>query len=246
MDSVARFVVTLQSKNDLYTMTRPNETETPELVVMLTCNDFTIENAGEVFEQCKDSLARFWGMKELPLPLETMKSLYARMRDHGITTVLETVTYDEAGGLRGAHIAAECGCDILMGTKFHESIAAFCRSHDIRYMPFVGTIHGRPSVLSGTPEQIVAEAREAVAHGAYGVDLLGYRYVGDPVALNTTLTESLAAPVCIAGSVDSYARLDEIKRAAPRLFTIGSAFFHHRFGDTLREQIDNVCRYMSS
>ena len=124
--------------------------------------------------------------------------------------MLETVAYDEAGGLRGAHIAAECGCDILMGTKFHESIAAFCKSHNIRYMPFVGTIHGRPSVLSGTPEEIVA------------------------------------APVCIAGSVDSYARLDEIKRAAPRLFTIGSAFFHHRFGDTLREQIDNVCRYMSS
>ena len=57
MDSVARFVVTLQSKNDLYTMTRPNETETPELVVMLTCNDFTVENAGEVFEQCKDHRA---------------------------------------------------------------------------------------------------------------------------------------------------------------------------------------------
>ena len=36
----------------------------PVLIVMLTHNDRTVENAGEIFEQCGDSAARYWGMKE--------------------------------------------------------------------------------------------------------------------------------------------------------------------------------------
>ena len=32
----------------------------PVLIVMLTHNDRTVENAGEIFEQCGDSAARYW------------------------------------------------------------------------------------------------------------------------------------------------------------------------------------------
>ena len=52
----------------------------PELIVMLTHNDFTVSNAEEIFEQCKDSKARYWGFKDHPLPLEKMKRLFARMK----------------------------------------------------------------------------------------------------------------------------------------------------------------------
>lgn len=52
----------------------------PELIVMLTYNDCTVENAYETFEQCKNSKARFWGFKEKNLPLEQMKNLYAYMK----------------------------------------------------------------------------------------------------------------------------------------------------------------------
>ena len=220
--------------------------EHPQLIVMLTYNDFTVADAEEVFERCKDSKALFWGMKEQPLPLDRMKKLYARMKEHGKTTALEVVAYDEAEGLRGAEIAAECGCDMLMGTKFHDSIADFCRSHGIKYLPFVGTIEGRPSVLTGTVEEIVAEARDVVARGAYGVDLLGYRYVGDAVALNKALVEAVDAPVCIAGSIDSYDRLDEIDAANPAMFTIGSAFFNNKFEGSFPGQIDKVCGYLEA
>lgn len=216
----------------------------PLLVVMLTHHDYTVQNAEEIFEQCKDTKALCWGMKELPLPPERMKALFARMKECGKTTALEVVGYSEEEGMRGAALAADCGCDILMGTKYFPSIAKFCANNGLRYMPFVGTIEGRPSVLTGSPEEIIAEAREAITGGAHGVDLLGYRYQGDAQALNKSLVESLEAPVCIAGSIDSFDRLDEVIEAAPYSFTIGSAFFENCFGGSFAEQIDKVCTYL--
>ena len=53
-------------------------------------------------------------------------------------------------------------------------------------------------------------------------------------------------PVCIAGSVNSYARLAEIRAAGAAYFTIGSAFFDHVFGDDFAAQIDAVCAYMEA
>ena len=54
----------------------------------------------------------------------------------------------------------------------------------------------------------------------------------------------MKAPVCIAGSINSYQRLDEIKVAAPWAFTIGGAFFENKFGGTFEEKINRVCEYM--
>lgn len=42
---------------------------------MLTHNDLTVLNAAEIFDQCKNSKAQYWGFKEESLPLEEMKSL---------------------------------------------------------------------------------------------------------------------------------------------------------------------------
>jgi hypothetical protein len=53
-----------------------------------------------------------------------------------------------------------------------------------------------------------------------------------------------AAWLCIAGSVNSYARLEELRQTAPAYFTIGSAFFDHAFGQDIPAQIDAVCRFM--
>ena len=156
-----------------------------------------------------------------------MKQLYAHMKACGKTTFLEVVAYSEAEGLAGARIAAECGCDILMGTTFATSILHVCQQHGIKYMPFVGRVSGRPSV------------------GAYGIDLLGYRYTGDAVALNWAIMQGVPAPVCLAGSIDSYQRLDEVCQAAPWAFTIGSAFFENKFDGTFAEQIDKVCDYVA-
>ena len=218
----------------------------PTLVVMLTNNDYTVDNAREIFEQCRDSLATHWGMKEKPLPPAEMRSLYALMKECGKTTALEVVGYDEQAAMEGARLAGYCDCDILMGTKFFPAVADYCRSRGLLYFPFAGKIEGRPSVLGGEIEDIVAECRECLRGGADGIDLLGYRYRGDAERLNATVVESLAAPVCIAGSIDSYERLQHIATIRPAYFTIGSAFFQHRFGDTITRQIDKVVTTISS
>ncbi len=217
---------------------------TPELIVMLTYNDLTVQNAFDIFEQCKDSKAKYWGFKEEGLPLEQMKKLYAYMKECGKITGLEVVAYTEEECLAGAKMAIACGCDMLMGTIFSDSVNELCRKHDLKYLPFVGKVTERPSVLEGTAEEMIEEANRYLAKGVYGIDLLGYRYTGDATALNKQFVAGVNAPVCLAGSVNSFQRLDEIKDASPWSFTIGSAFFDNKFNGTFCEQINKVCDYM--
>lgn len=158
--------------------------ENMNLIVMLTHNDKTVENAYDIFDKYCDTQVEFWGFKEEPLPLEDMKNLYAYMKSKGKKTFLEVVAYSEEEGLHGAEIALECGCDILMGTIFHDSINDFCRENNLKYMPFVGKIKERPSILEGKIEDIVSEAKNYISKGVYGIDLLGYRYTGDAMKLN--------------------------------------------------------------
>lgn len=217
---------------------------TPELIVMLTHNDCTVENAYEVFDSCKNSKAQFWGFKEKPLPLDQMKKLYTYMKECGKTTFLEVVEYTEKECMEGAKMAVECGCDILMGTMFFDSVNEFCKAHKIKYMPFVGKVIDRPSILEGSIEDMIKEANEYLKKGVYGFDLLGYRFTGDAIALNKAFVSAVDAPVCLAGSIDSFQRLDEVKDASPWTFTIGSAFFENKFDGTFNEQINKVCDYM--
>ena len=111
-------------------------------------------------------------------------------------------------------------------------------------MPFVGELAERPTILSGNIADIIAEAQSYAAKGVHGIDLLGYRYTGNAAKLNAELVKSVSVPVCIAGSVNSYQRLDELKAAQPWAFTIGSAFFENQFSGSIAEQIDKVCDYM--
>lgn len=218
----------------------------PELIVMLTHNDLTVENAYQVFEECQHTQALYWGFKEQPLPLEEMKRIYAKMKSCGKRTVLEVVAYTEEEGLEGAQMAAACGCDILMGTCYSESILQFCQQHDMAYMPFVGQIIGRPSILQGSTESMVNEAEMLKEKGVYGIDLLGYRYEADAPQLIQDMVQKTSMPVCVAGSIDSYERLKFIKETKPWAFTIGSAFFEHKFGQSFAEQIDKVCNFILS
>lgn len=213
---------------------------------MLTHDDLTVEHAYQVFEECRNTKSLYWGFKEQPLPIEEMQRIYARMKECGKRTVLEVVAYTEKEGLEGAQMAATCGCDILMGTCYSESIQRFCQEHDIAYMPFVGEIVGRPSVLKGSIESMVAEAEKLKAKGACGIDLLGYRYDADAEQLIAEIVEKTGIPVCVAGSIDSMKRLQFIKDTKPWAFTIGSAFFEQKFGTTIAEQIDKVCEFIRS
>ena len=216
----------------------------PELVVMLTYDDFTVKNAYDVFEKCKNSKARYWGFKEEPLETAEMKRIFSFMKACGKITLLEVVAYTEAECLAGAQTALECGVDYLVGTVFFDSVNDFCKEHGIRYMPFVGEITERPSVLNGSIDGMIREAKSYLEKGVCGFDLLGYRYTGDCYELIRRFTQEVDAPVCVAGSVNSFERLDELKQIRPWSFTVGSAFFDHVFGEDIPRQIDTVCAYM--
>lgn len=220
------------------------ESNTATLCVMLTYNDMTVANAAEIFDACQNSKAQFWGFKEEPICLPEMKAIYKTMKACGKQTVLEVVCYDEESSLAGAKMAVECGCDYLMGTVFFDSVNEYCKENNMKYCPFVGKLSGRPTVLEGDIDKMIAEAKEYLAKGAYGIDLLGYRFTGNTSKLVERFVSEVDAPVCVAGSVDSFERLDELKKVNPWSFTIGGAFFDKKFGDDFAKQIDLVCDYM--
>lgn len=217
---------------------------TPTLIVMLTQNDLTVSDAALQLEHCLASGATHIGFKEQPLPAEEMKRLADRIHQCGRTACLEVVAYTEEEGLRGAQAAIDCGTDILMGTRFSPTICQLCHDHGLRYFPFVGELIGRPTVLGGSIEQIISEAHTHLAHGADGIDLLAYRHQDNPEQLIRQFSSQVQAPVVIAGSINSHERLQLIMDTRPWGFTIGSAFFEHRFGDTLTDQIDHVLQFL--
>lgn len=216
-----------------------------QLIVMLTHNDHTVKNAKAVFEKCINSKAQFWGFKEEGLPVDEMKELFSLMKSLGKTTFLEVVAYTEEQCQEGAEMALTCGCDVLMGTLFFDSVNEFCRNHNIRYMPFVGKVHSRPSVLEGEIEDIINEAKSYKDKGVFGFDLLGYRYTGDKKELIKRFVKEIDMPVCVAGSIGSFDKLDFLADVDPWAFTIGGAFFEDKFGGEFSAQVDKVYDYLS-
>ena len=219
----------------------------PELIVMLTHNDKTVPDAIEVFEKAQNSKAKYWGFKEVGIPEEQMRLLVEKMKAAGKTTSLEVVDYTEEGCVEGAKIGARCGFDVLMGTMYFDSVKKVADEAGMRYMPFVGQISGRPSVLEGTIEGMIAEANNLIdTKKIAGIDLLGYRYTGNAEKLNQEFVKHVRGDVCLAGSISSFERLDQVKATGAWAFTIGGAFFEKKFGDvSFGEQIDIVVDYMN-
>lgn len=218
----------------------------PELIVMLTHNDRTVVNAQEVFDKAKDAPAKFWGFKEVGIPEEEMRKLVQSMKEAGKVTFLEIVAYTEEECIEGALCGVRCGFDYLLGTLYFDSVLEIAQKAGMKYMPFVGEISGRPSVLDGTIEGIIDEANGILkTKGVDGFDLLGYRFKGDAVELNAAFVKKVDAPVVLAGSVSSYQRLDEVRATGAWAYTIGGAFFEGKFCDgDFADQIKAVDAYM--
>jgi len=201
----------------------------PELIVMLTYNDKTVENALKLFNQMKDTPVKHWGFKDVGLPPEDIKKVVDSMNAAGKTTYLEVVSLTEEEGLTGAKLAVECGFDILMGTVFFDSINDYLKDKPVKYYPFPGHVHSHPSILDGTIEEIVQHACDMEAKGVDGMDLLTYRYTGDAPGLLQEVVKATGVPMVSAGSIDSYDRLAEVRDTGAWGFTIGTAFFEKKF-----------------
>ena len=201
----------------------------PELIVMLTYNDKTVENALELFNQMKDTPVTHWGFKDVGLPPQKMKKVVDSMNAAGKTTYLEVVSLTEEEGLTGAKLAVECGFDILMGTVFFDSINDYLKDKPVKYYPFPGHVHSHPSILDGTIEEIVQHSCDMETKGVDGLDLLTYRYTGDAPRLLQEVVKATGVPMVSAGSIDSYDRIAEVRDTGAWGFTIGTAFFEKKF-----------------
>jgi len=211
------------------------------LIVMLTYNDVTVENAPDLFEESKDLPVEFWGFKDIGLDKEQMKQLVSRMKAVGKTTFLEVVHYEENECLEAAKLALECGVDYLTGTIFYDSILKLVKDRDIKYFPFFGNIYGHPVILGGRIDEIVRHGKELERKGVDGLDLVAYRYedIGKVKELVHRCAEEISIPLISAGSINGWERVEQTNAYGVWAFTIGSAFFDRKFvpEGSFKEQI---------
>ena len=218
----------------------------PELIVMLTHQDRTVQDALQLFERTQDYPITHWGFKDVGLSPKEMQRVVTAMKAAEKNTFLEVVSLSEEEGLNGARMAVDLGFDVLMGTVFFPSIGEYLKDKAIKYYPFPGHIHSHPSILDGTIEEIVAHACELESYGADGLDLLTYRYAGDAAHLLKKVVKATQVPVVSAGSIATFERITEVWDSGAWGFTIGSAFFEKQFvpDGSFEENVLAVCNWL--
>ena len=176
-----------------------------------------------------------------------MKILVDNMKKAGKTTYLEVVTYTEEECMNAAKLAVECGFDCLMGTLYYPSVGEMVKGK-IQYFPFCGKVWDNPSKLGGTNEEIIADAHKLQVLGCEGTDLLAFRHVNDPISLLEDFIESVNFPTVVAGSIDSYERINYMNQLKPYGITMGSALFAKKFvpEGSFYDNLKAVSEYMEN
>jgi hypothetical protein len=174
-----------------------------------------------------------------------MKKLNDKIHACGFKSFLEVVEYEEDKIATPAKLAVQLGFDYLMGTVYYPSIWDII-DKKIKYFPFCGKIYDRPSILDGTIDEIVEDAKRIEAQGVDGFDLLAYRYKYPDKVNELVLAVKNAVSVSIvsAGSINSYQRLEETINQGVWGFTIGGAFFEKKFvpGGSYRDNVIAVLK----
>ncbi|MCR1767413.1 hypothetical protein B7760_04092 [Burkholderia glumae] len=148
-------------------------------ILMLTENDATVGDALAVYDSLRDSPLRFVGFKDVGLPVAMLVQLARRIRADGREVVLEVVATSREAELASIGAALEIGVDYLLGGRHVEDALPLLRGAPIRYFPFAGRTVGHPTVLEGSIDEIVDDARRlASLPGVHGLDLLAYRLAG--------------------------------------------------------------------
>ena len=146
------------------------------------------------------------------------------------------------------------GCFVMPGNSFLPAagpigtvIGLFLAANGMEYLPFVGKVSGSPSILEGTNEEIIQNAKDLMAKGIKGFDILAYRHVVDGEKLAYDFCAAVPAKICIAGSINSFKRIDTMFDIGPWTFTMGSALFEKKFlpEGSFRENLIAVADYMA-
>ncbi|GAB7536409.1 4-hydroxythreonine-4-phosphate dehydrogenase [Burkholderia sp. 3C] len=213
-------------------------------ILMLTENDATVPDALAVYDSLRDSPVHFVGFKDIGLPVASLRQLAQRIRADGRKVMLEVVATSRDSERESIQAALDIGVDYLLGGRHVEDALAMLRGSSIQYFPFAGRTVGHPTVLEGTMDEIVDDARRiAAVPGVHGLDLLAYRFTGkgDPAELTRRVTQAVTVPVIAAGSIDGEARVKAMIEAQTWGFTVGSALFQGTFVKRLLPaQIDTI------
>ena len=215
---------------------------------MFTLNDVTVPDAQEYFEMVKDLDVDYFGFKEIGLPEDKMAKLCDSIHSVGKEAFVEIVEYDEDMIIEPAKQAVKLGFDYLMGTIYYPSIMDIVNNSNLRYYPFCGKIYDRPSILDGTVDEIIEDAKRIEAAGADGFDILAYRYKY-PEKIDTLvrrLVAEIKVPIVSAGSINSFERLQDTIDQGVWGFTIGGAFFDKKFvvDGSYRDNVEAVVNYL--
>ena len=194
-----------------------------EFIFMLTRNDTTLADARAIYASIAETGLRHVGCKDVGLPQDELAEFMGEIRANGHTSYLEVVSETEEATLRSARVAAEIGPDYLIGGTVIEPIQEILEGTGIKFFPYIGEIVGHPCLLRGSIDRICDDARRAEAAGVDGINLLAYRYDGDVPDLVRAVSEATSLPLICAGSVDSIARIEELRDLGVWAFTIGTA-----------------------
>jgi hypothetical protein len=213
-----------------------------EFIFMLTRDDRTLSDARAVWRGVADSGVRHVGCKDVGLPEPELGAFLDEVRDAGHTTYLEVVSMTPEDELRSAEVALRVKPDYLIGGTEVERVAELIAGSGMRYFPYIGRIVGHPCLLRGTVDEIRKDARRVTELGVDGINLLAYRYDGDVPGLVAAVSGATDLPLICAGSVDSTARIAELRSLGVWAFTVGTAALDGRFvpGDGLAAQLDAI------
>lgn len=200
-----------------------------EFIFFMTYSDVTIYNALDVFENIKETGIEYVGFKDVGLPKDKLKKLKKKIDDAGLTSVLEVVSATEEDNIRSIKMGVELGVDYIIGGTYVEQSLPLLKDSNVKYFPYVGEIVGHPCLLRGSVEYMIQDAKRVEELGVDGIDLLAYRYDGDVEKLIASVQKSVDIPLIIAGSVNSFERIQNLLDLNVWGFTIGTAIFDKEF-----------------
>lgn len=217
-----------------------------EFIFMLTHHDVTIPNALEVFEEIKDTGLKFVGCKDIGLPIEKLQELFRKMKNADMTTFIEVVSNDEEKHFMGVEKAIRVGADYLIGgmPRFTGKTLEYLKEKkaNLKFFPYIGKVIGHPCVLEGSVDEIVNNGVEFGKMGIHGINLLLYRYTGNVNLLLDRVIDTLKIPLIVAGSIDDFEKIGQMKRKNVWAFTIGGAILEKKFApqQNIKEQVTAV------
>jgi hypothetical protein len=201
-----------------------------DFIFMLTCDDLTVENCLDVYDEVADLGIAHVGFKDIGVGPDVLDRLNRSIKAAGATSYLEVVSLSPADASRAAARAREIGIDCLLGGTDGAAMRDAVSGTGIGCFPFVGRPEGHPTKLRGAVTLIAEDCRRSDALGCAGVDLLAYRAVDcDPLALVREARAALKGRLIVAGSVDSPTRIAALAEAGVDAFTMGSAAFNRAF-----------------